>query len=104
MSIKVFAHQTELLDAQEIYIQVAVGKVGKMDLADDVDPFIYTSYSTFILVLQLCNVMYLWIREREQKTRMFVRYPRLHFLLDGNALYLSDRDPTHEVFGGIYAY
>jgi len=39
---------------------------------DDVDPLVYTRYSTFILVLQHCNVTYLWIRQREQKTRRFV--------------------------------
>ena len=30
-------------------------------------------------------------------------YPRLHFL-DGDILCISYDEPTHEVFGGIYAY
>lgn len=70
--MKVLAHQTELMDKQEAYIQLAVGQVEKMSFADDVDPLIYTRYSTFILLLQLCNVIYLWIRQREQKMRRFV--------------------------------
>lgn len=69
--MKILVHQTELMDVQETYIQLAIEHVEEMSFADDVDPLIYTRYSTLIILLQLCNVIYLWIRPREQKMKRF---------------------------------
>ena len=108
--MKVLAHQTELMDAQETYIQLAVGQVEKMNFADYVDPLLCSRYSTLIIVLQLYNVMYAALQcyalvdqSKGIENAKVCLYPRLH-LLDGNVLCISHHDPTHEVFGGIYAY
>jgi len=67
--MELLTQQQSLIHDQQEYLELALRQVEKMKFADDVDPLIYIRYSSYIIMGQLCHLIYLWHQQKERRMR-----------------------------------